>query len=204
MPHRDSQDRFFRARHIALLAGVIAVSVAARSQTGATAPAQQPTPAATPAVPAADPQALQDTLRTVDSFAGASATVGAIDSASALQTPTYAARSMAVAAAPAAWPVDPVTGQTLINGIPVVGKVFIMQKTDGVVKVETVAQELQNEALPPAAAIVGSSATGYTGPVRRQRTVMTQATLWGNDNKAKAVSHRYIAPTTSGASLGQP
>jgi hypothetical protein len=190
MPHRDSQDRFFRARHIALLAGVIAVSVAARSQTGATAPAQQPTPAATPAVPAADPQALQDTLRTVDS-------------ASALPTPAYAATSVAGAAAPAAWPVDPVTGQTLINGIPVVGKVFIMQKTDGVVKVETVAQELQNEALPPAAAIVGSSATGYTGPVRRQRTVMTQATLWGNDNKAKAVSHRYYRSTTSGASLGQ-
>lgn len=200
MPHRDSQDRFFRARNIALLAGVIAVSVAARSQTGGTAPAQQPTPAATPAVPATDPNAPQDTMLAADSLAGDSAATMALDTASVLADTA----SMAVASAPTSWPVDPVTGQTLINGIPVVGTVFIMQKTDGVVKVETVAQELQNEALPPAAAIVGSSGTPYTGPVRRSRTVMTQATLWGNDHKAKSVSHRYIAPTTSGASIGQP
>lgn len=203
MPHRDSQDRFFRARNIGLLAGVIAVSVAARSQSGATAPAQQPTPATTPAVQSTDPQALQDTLLKVDSLAGDSAAVAALDSASALPQQAYDTTSMAVAAAPAAWPVDPVTGQTLINGIPVVGKVFIMKKTDGLVKVQTVAQDRQNEALPPEAAIVGSSGTPYTGPVRRQRTVMTQATLWSNDNKAKAVSNRYYGPTTSGASLGQ-
>jgi hypothetical protein len=106
-------------------------------------------------------------------------------------------------AAPTEWPVDPVTGQTLINGEPVVGKVFIMQKTDGTKKIETVAMALHGE--PPAAApaIVGSTHAPALGATRRIRTVMVQATLWGQDTKKSAVRHRFYGPSTTGASLGQ-
>jgi hypothetical protein len=115
----------------------------------------------------------------------------------------------AAAAAPApqasgTWPVDPVTGQTIINGEPVVGRVFIMQKTDGTVKLGKWQGQYVGEALAPEAANVGTS---YAVPApehtRRMRGVMIQATLWGMDGKRSARERHYYRPQTTGAALGQ-
>ena len=115
----------------------------------------------------------------------------------------------AAAAAPApqasgTWPVDPVTGQTIINGEPVVGRVFIMQKTDGTVKLGTWQGQYVGEALAPEPAIVGTS---YTVPApehtRRMRGVMIQATLWAMDGKRSARERHYYRAQTTGAALGR-
>jgi hypothetical protein len=115
----------------------------------------------------------------------------------------------AVTAAPApqasgTWPVDPVTGQTIINGEPVVGRVFIMQKTDGTVKLGTWQGQYVGEALAPEAANVGTS---YAVPApehtRRMRGIMIQATLWAMDGKRSARERHYYRPQTTGAALGQ-
>jgi len=124
-----------------------------------------------------------------------------------MQDAALAMPAMAMApasTAPRAWPVDPVTGQTLINGIPVVGRVFIQGKVDGLVKIASVASTLAIEPMQPEAPIVKSS---FTKPAaqqhRRSRTVMTQATLWSIDDKRSATRLRYLGPSTSAASLGQ-
>ena len=102
-----------------------------------------------------------------------------------------------VTAAPApeaagTWPVDPVTGQTIINGEPVVGRVFIMQKPDGLVKLGTWQAQYAGE---PAVAEPARVGTSYTVPApeqtRRMRGIMIQATLWGMDGKRSASEHRY-------------
>jgi len=100
-------------------------------------------------------------------------------------------------AAPATWPVDPVTGQTLINGIPVVGRVFIMQKTDGTVKYPNVADVVAHEAKAPLPAVVGQSYT--PAPLtsqRRHRGIMVQSTLWSLDGKRSSVRNRYYSAST--------
>jgi hypothetical protein len=194
-----SPDRPFRARNLALIAGVIAVSLAARSQQPAQAAAAQPP--ATPA-PAAAPvdTTKHDSTMAMDSTMKMDSTM-AMDSS--MHMTMAAAPSPAPVAAPTEWPVDPVTGQTLINGEPVVGKVFIMEKTDGTKKIENVAMARAGE--PPAAApaIVGTTNAPQPGATRRIRTVMVQATLWGMDTKKSAVHHRFYGPSTSGASLSQ-
>jgi hypothetical protein len=103
----------------------------------------------------------------------------------------------AAPAAPATWPVDPVTGQTLINGRPVVGRVFIMQKTDGTVKYPNVADVVSHEALAPLPAVVGQSyAQAPLTSQRRHRGIMIQATLWNLDGKRSAVRQRYYPAST--------
>ncbi len=107
-------------------------------------------------------------------------------------------------AAPTAWPVDPVTGQTLVNGVPVVGRVFIMEKPDGLVKIASVASALAKESMVPEAPVVASNRAPLPGQAtRRLRTAMAQATLWELDHKRSAVRNRHFRETTSGASLGQ-
>jgi hypothetical protein len=105
--------------------------------------------------------------------------------------------AVAEPAAPATWPVDPVTGQTLINGRPVVGRVFIMQKTDGTVKYPNVADVVSHEALAPLPAVVGQSyAQAPLTSQRRHRGIMIQATLWNLDGKRSAVRQRYYPAST--------
>jgi hypothetical protein len=110
----------------------------------------------------------------------------------------------AAPAAPATWPVDPATGQTLINGRPVVGRVFIMQKTDGTVKYPNVADVVSHEALVPLPAVVGTSYTPAPLTLqRRHRGIMVQATLWSMDNKRSATRLRNYPVSTPANQLGQ-
>jgi len=171
--------------------GLAVVAIAARMP-APQPPAPQPTlpPMAAPTVTPADTTAPQpDSMIMIDTATVVMAT----------QTPVVEA-----SAAPAAWPVDPVTGQTLVNGIPVVGRVFIQRKVDGLVKIKDVTTVLAPEPMAPEAAVV---ATGHTTlaptAVRRQRNPMVQATLWGSDNKPSAVKNRHYHPTTTSGSLGQ-
>jgi hypothetical protein len=176
-----------RGARIALVLGVIAVSLAARSRDGQTAaqatPPQPPAPAPTAATPAAP---VTDSSKTAG------------DSVSAQGVPTLADSaqpSVTVEEAPVpsgTWPVDPATGQTLINGIPVVGKVFIQQKLDGLRKYESIKGHYVNEPLPPEAAVVGTS---YTAPALhntpRLRAIMAPSTLWSLDTKRASVANRF-------------
>lgn len=200
-----SSPRSSRARYAAVVAALIAVGITARSGRAAQVvvmpPPSQP---AAPAAPATDSSAGQnsapdstatDSLAVQDSLAPAMT--------DALQPEALAAAAPAPAA-PAAWPVDPVTGQTLINGRPVVGRVFIMQKTDGTVKYPNVADVIAHEALAPLPPVVGTSYT--PAPItnqRRMRGIMVQSTLWDIDAKRSAVRHRYYPASTPANQLGQ-
>ncbi len=189
---KPRQDRPRLASRVSTVVGIgalVAVAMAARSQGGeqATPPAQPP--AVTPAI--ADSMALP---AAADSMAMA-------DSAMLMQ----AAMASAPAPQPAGtWPVDPVTGQTIINGEPVVGRVFIMQKPDGLVKLGTWQAQYVGEPAAPEPANVGSS---YTVPApehtRRMRGIMIQATLWGMDGKRSARERHYYRAQTTGEALGQ-
>lgn len=191
---------FLRSRAVLLtaLAGAGVVAVAARApEAGAErVSAQQETAAVM----------MQDSAATASS---AQDTVGMKMVADSATVVMMEATATAVAAAPApaaptTWPVDPVTGQTLINGIPVVGRVFIQTKVDGLEKIENVAAALAPEAMAPEPATVQ---TTFTTPapqqVRRMRGIMIQSTLWMMDGKRSAVRLRHYGPSTSGASLGQ-
>lgn len=175
------------------IAGFAVVAIAARM------PAPQ---AATPVQPATMPpmehamgEAMETTTTQPDTM------ILMIDTATVM---TQMAMSAPQPAAPASWPVDPVTGQTLINGVPVVGRVFIQQKVDGLVKIRDVATFRSTESLPPEAAIVAPNRAPLPSTaVRRQRNVMVQSTLWDLDNKPSLATRRHYYPTTTGASLGQ-
>lgn len=172
------------------IAGMAVVAIAARM------PASQQ-PVQPPAMPPMPPA----TVTPADSMAPKPDSMIMIDTATITMS---APAPVEAPAAPATWPVDPVTGQTLINGVPVVGRVFIMQRPDGLVKIKDVATALAPEALAPMPAVVaGNRAPLAPTAVRRQRNAMVQATLWGSDNKRSAVRNRHFHPTTSGASLGQ-
>jgi hypothetical protein len=194
----SSSPRSSRARYAAVLAALIAVGISARSSRAA-----QATPAQPPA-PVADSAAV--TTLAPDSTAADSMAVQ--DSLAPAMTDSLQPEALAAAApaptAPAAWPVDPVTGQTLINGRPVVGRVFIMQKTDGTVKYPNVADVIAHEALAPLPPVVGTSYT--PAPItnqRRMRGIMVQSTLWDIDAKRSAVRHRYYPASTPANQLGQ-
>jgi hypothetical protein len=108
-----------------------------------------------------------------------------------------------VAPAPAAdtphgaWPVDPATGMTLVNGTPVVGRVFIQHKTDHLQKMGTVAQVLARETQPADAPVADASYTPAPREhARRFRGIMVQATLWDMDHKRTAAERRYYRPVT--------
>lgn len=181
------------------IASLAVVAVAARMPA-----AQQSTEQAKPAVAAAataDMQAVKPDSTKTDSLEIDTAVVMM---ASPTMTISAAPAAAPQHAAPTSWPVDPATGQTLINGIPVVGRVFIQQKVDGITKTPSVAEVMAQESMTPEAPIVQSS-RGSLAPsqIRRQRTAMVQATLWALDGKRAAVRGRYYPTTTSAASLGQ-
>ncbi|MCA2994564.1 hypothetical protein [Gemmatimonas sp.] len=189
----SSSPRSFRVRSAAVLAALIAVGVSARSSRAAQVLVVQPP--SQPAVPAAPDSAAADALVVSDSLAPAMTDAS---------QPVALKAAAPAPAAPAAWPVDPVTGQTLINGRPVVGRVFIMKKTDGTVKYPNVADVIAHEALAPLPPVVGSSYT--PAPItnqRRMRGIMIQSTLWDIDAKRSAVRHRYYPASTPANQLGQ-
>ena len=161
---------------LAALTAVVAVTLAAR------APLPQPPAdsAATTTAPA--DSAMADAL-TVD------APMVTSDAAPAAATaPTNA---------PDAWPVDPATGMTLVNGTPVVGRVFIQHKTDHLQKMGTVAEVLAREALPADAPVTDASYTpAPREQARRFRGIMVQATLWDMDHKRTAAERRPHPPVT--------
>lgn len=199
-PRQDRPRLPSRVSTVVGIGALVAVAMAARSQGG-----QQTTPppaaAAAPAVAPTADSTRQDSTQRTDTTAMADS-MAVPDSAMMQQT------TAAPAPAPqpsGTWPVDPVTGQTLINGEPVVGRVFIMQKTDGTVKLGKWQAQYVGEALAPEPAHVGSS---YAVPApehtRRMRGIMIQATLWGMDGKRSARERHYYRPQTTGAALGQP
>jgi hypothetical protein len=196
------QDRPSFASRALLLVGVASlgvVGIAARMPGASGAPQQVAgqDSVVTPVTPS-KPLAPENRVMVADS-----ATVVMMQDA-ALAATVVAPAPAPASMAPAAWPVDPVTGQTLINGIPVVGRVFIQRKVDGLVKIANVAAALAPEAMAPEAPIVKSS---FTKPApqqhRRIRTIMVQSTLWSMDHKRSATRLRHLGPSTSGASLGQ-
>jgi hypothetical protein len=182
----SSSGRSSRVRTVAIVAALVAVGVAASGrsvQTPAQPPAAQP-----PAAPVVADSTMADSTAQVDTMAMTD---------SAMMTAVAAPAPVAEPVAPATWPVDPATGQTLINGKPVRGRVFIMQKVDGLTKYENVAQVVSREALAAEPAIVGTRhAAAPAAYTRRQRTVMTQATLWDYDTKRSAVERRHFRTAT--------
>lgn len=194
--------RSSRARNAAVVAALIAVGISARS--GRAAQATPPAPSKQPAAPAAPATAATGAADTTTNAAQDSTVADSLavqDSLAPMQTDSIQPDKFVAAtpapSAPATWPVDPVTGQTLINGRPVVGRVFIMQKVDGLVKYETVADVRNPDALAPLPPVVGQSYT--PAPLtqqRRHRGIMAQATLWDIDNKRSAVRLRYYPAST--------
>jgi len=187
----DSRPRLTsRVTTVVGIGALVAVALAARSQGG--------TQATLPAAVAPTDSMVQDSTTRTDTTAVADS----------MAMPD----SMMMAAAPAApapqatgtWPVDPVTGQTIINGEPVVGRVFIMQKPDGLVKLGTWQAQYTGEPAAPEAARVGTS---YTVPApeqtRRMRGIMIQATLWGMDGKRSARERHFYRAQTTGETLGR-
>ena len=195
MPASPSPLLSSRVRNAAVVVALVAVGLAARNGEQPPAPAA-PAPAAPAAQPpvtpdSAVPNAAQDST-VADSLAMQDSLAPMVTDS--IQPDNFVA---AVPAPAAAWPVDPVTGQTLINGRPVVGRVFIMQKTDGTVKYPNVADVISHEAKAPLPPVVGTSYT--PAPLtnqRRMRGIMIQATLWDMDHKRSAVRQRYYPAST--------
>ena len=186
------------------IGALVAVAMAARSQSGpqSTPPAQVPAAAPTvaPAAMAKADSTMQDT--TLADTVAMPDSMAMSDSAMMMM---HAAEAVAPAPQPSGtWPVDPVTGQTIINGEPVVGRVFVMQKTDGTVKLGTWQNQYVGEPMAPEAANVGSA---YAVPApehtRRMRGIMVQSTLWEIDGKRSARERRHYRPQTAGTALGQ-
>jgi len=198
---KPRQDRPRLASRVSTVVGIgalVVVAMAARSQGG-----QQITPPSSAAAPAAMPMpdsTMQDLTR-VDSMVIAD-TMATSDSTMLMQAPAAVAPAPMIASA---WPVDPVTGQTIINGEPVVGRVFVMRKPDGLVKLGTWRSVYNGEPVAPEPAIVGTSyAVPASEHTRRIRGIMVQATLWDLDGMRSAIERRYHRPQTTGAALGQP
>ncbi len=203
-PRQDRPRLVSRVSTVVGIGALVAVAMAARSQGGqqttppSVAPAQPP--AAAPAVePVVADSAMQDSTARTDTTAMPDS-MAVADSAMMMQA---AAVDAPAPQAPATWPVDPATGQTIINGEPVVGRVFIMQKPDGLVKLGTWQAQYAGEPAAPEPARVGAS---YAVPApehtRRMRGIMIQSTLWGMDGKRSARERRYYRPQTTGAALG--
>lgn len=190
-PRADRPSVRSRVTLAAGIAGLALVAVAARM------PAPQQTPPATSQPPAAPTVQIDTQAVKVDSMAlPDTAAIMSVAMPTEVPAPT--------SVAPTTWPVDPVTGQTLVNGVPVVGRVFIMEKPDGLVKIASVASALASESMVPQAPVVASNRAPLPGQAtRRLRSAMAQATLWELDHKRSAVRNRHFRETTSGASLGQ-
>ncbi|MEY4956560.1 MAG: hypothetical protein RL409_817 [Gemmatimonadota bacterium] len=180
------------------IGALVAVALAARTQGGPQATVQATAPATVPAAVAPADSMVPDSTTLTDTTAVAD-TMAMPDS-----TMMAAAPAAPAPQATGTWPVDPVTGQTIINGEPVVGRVFIMQKPDGLVKLGTWQAQYTGEPAAPEAARTGTS---YTVPApeqtRRMRGIMIQATLWGMDGKRSASEHRFYRAQTTGEALGR-
>ncbi len=183
------------------IGALVAVAMAARSQGGQ----QTPPPSAAPAQPATVPAAVApaDSMAQ-DSTTRTDTTAVADSMAMPDSTMTTPAAAVPTPQATGTWPVDPVTGQTIINGEPVVGRVFIMQKPDGLVKLGTWQAQYNGEPATPEPARVGTS---YTVPApehtRRMRGIMIQSTLWAMDGKRSARERRFYRPQTTDEALGR-
>ncbi len=196
MTDRPSSSRTARVGAAVLLTAGVVAALAARPQAAATTQAttQPPTTTAAPIVAplTAPPTAPQDTMMR---------TAAPQDSVSAQGVPTLADSaqpSVTQKEEPAAtgmWPVDPNTGMTLVNGEPVVGRVFVMQKVDGLRKYEGVSRHYVGEPLPPEPAVVGTS---YRQPdlssTRRHRGAMVQSNLWSIERKRSAMETHHYRP----------
>ena len=200
-PPHDRSRLVSRVSTVVGIGALVAVAMAARTQstTQTATPPVPPAPTAMPAVDSTGAVLSQDTMPSDSSTMADSMAMS--DSASLVPA------TVVIAPAPqpsGEWPVDPVTGQTLINGEPVVGRVFIMEKPDGLVKLGTWQAQYVGEPKTPAPANVSSS---YTIPApeqtRRIRGIMVQSTLWSMDGKRSARERRYYRPQTTGAALGQ-
>ena len=153
------------------LAGAVVLTVAARPQ------AMDPTQAT---------KAQPDSLLTIGALMEAATSAPVAAAPVQRATPTTAARTAS------GWPVDPQTGRTLVNGQPVIGRVFVMHKVDGI-EAYQFTRVYANEPGHPQRPIVGTS---YTKPSlaasRRVRGIMVQSTLWSMDSKRSArINHHY-------------
>jgi hypothetical protein len=193
-------DRTSRGSRAALslgLAGLSLVAMAARSQT-----MQQPPAAPAPAPMAGMAMPASTVPTDSQGSAAAKATADSMAAKMAMPMPAPVAVAAPKPAGPAKWPVD-AAGRTLVNGTPVVGRVFAQQKVDGLVKYEY-AKVYAGEPPHPAAAVV--SARHNAPPIthaRRFRGIMVEATLWSMDNKRTARALRYFGPSTEASRLGQ-
>ncbi|MDQ8161078.1 MAG: hypothetical protein P3C10_00670 [Gemmatimonadota bacterium] len=182
MSPRAATGRTPRLASLVGLAALVTVALAARRQTATQPPAAPPAAPVAAAAPMAADSAGQDSALVADSMTVIDTTVVTMMVPTA-PTPTPSAGT---------WPIDPATGQTIVNGLPVVGRAFIMRKPDGLVKYTTWQAQSNGEPAPPAAPIVGTS---YRVPelqyTRRQRTIMVQATEWAIDGKRSARELRY-------------
>ena len=195
----DSRSRLTsRVAAVVGIGALVAVALAARTQGGPQATVPATTPATVPAAVAPTDSMVPDSTTRTDTTAVADS-MAMPDST--MPTPAAAAPT---AQAAGTWPVDPVTGQTIINGEPVVGRVFIMQKPDGLVKLGTWQAQYAGEPAVAEPARVGTSNT-VPAPeqTRRMRGIMIQATLWGMDGKRSASEHRYYRAQTTGEALGR-
>ena len=169
---------------LAAITAVVAVTLAAR------APLPQP-----PVDSAAATAASADSAP-ADSAVADSATATTLGADAPLVT-AHVAPAPAADAPHGAWPVDPATGMTLVNGTPVVGRVFIQHKTDHLQKMGTVAQVLARETQPADAPVADASYTpAPREQARRFRGIMVQATLWDMDHKRTAAERRYYRSVT--------
>lgn len=193
MNHRtDRSSRFTRITTTLGLAGVAAIAIAARTQT-AQPPQVQPSPAPPHVAPAIAP-AQKDSQKTF------------VDSVPTNVSPAVPVQTPAPTVAPKTagkWPVDPVTGLTLVNGTPVVGRVFEQRKVDGLVKYQY-SEVYKDEPPHPAAPIVSARHEAPApGHARRMRGIMVEATLWTIDNKRSARELRMYRPVTPPPVAGQ-
>lgn len=197
MTNRPSPSRTARVGAAVLLTAGVVAALAARPQATATSQASTPQPAMTQ--PATTP--AQGTAPATVPQDSATQAATAPDSVSAQGVPTLADSaqpSVTQKEAPAAsgmWPVDPNTGLTLVNGEPVVGRVFVMGKVDGLRKYEGVSRHYVGEPLPPEPAVVGTS---YRQPdlsaTRRHRGMMVQSNLWSIERKRSAMETHHYRP----------
>jgi len=171
-------------RTCALVLTGLATSVVAGAQTPAAPKPAPPVPAPMPAVMPAP-----DAMPSSDSAAMARMAMPMPMAAPPVPTPKPRA---------AGWPVD-ANGRTLINGQPVIGRVFVQQKVDGLIKYDF-ANVYTGEAAHPLPPIVG---TRHNIPAprnsRRIRTGMVQATLWSMDKKRSARELQTYRMTTTGS-----
>ncbi len=190
-----------RARAVVMLGAVSAAALVMAARPQASMPRMQPPAKSVKLAPkvavdspmtigaAMEAVAVKGAEKMADSLqmAGASA-LGDSMHLAAMVMPAPAAARPKVAAS---WPTDARTGQTLINSVPVVGRVFVQKKVDGIVAYRY-AEIYAGEPSHPLAPVVK---TTYRRPplaaTRRVRNIMVEATLWSMDRKRAARMNQH-------------